>query len=60
MYTESDLPKTLSHDQHENPNLGNDRRINCLLWADDLVILSKSEDGLQKMLSRTENKHRQN
>ena len=39
-------------DQHKNPILGNDRKISCLLWADDLVILSKSEDGLQKMLSK--------
>ena len=48
----SDLPKTLSNDQYENPKIDNDREISCLLWADDVVILSKSEDGLQRMLAK--------
>ena len=33
-------------------NLGN-ININSLLWADDLVILSSSEAGLQKSIDKT-------
>ena len=29
----SDLPKTLSNDQYENPKIDNDSEISCLLWA---------------------------
>ena len=48
----SDLPKALLQDHHMNPNLSNDKKISCILWADDLVIFSKSEEGLQNMLSK--------
>ena len=33
----------------DNPTL-NDQDISCLIWADDILILSKSEEGLQKKL----------
>ena len=48
----SDLPKVLLKEQHKNPNLDDETKISCLLWADDLVLLSRSEDGLQKMISK--------
>ena len=41
-----DLAKSLS--QLESPEIGH---INSLFWADDLVMFSDSESGLQKMLS---------
>ena len=56
----ADLPTTLSHEQYENPKLGNDRKISCLLWADDLVMFSKSEDGLQNMISKLSEYTKQN
>ena len=31
--------------------IGNSGKLECLLWADDLVLLSTSEDGLESMLS---------
>ena len=45
----SDLPKSLNPDNqviiHENVG------VNCLIWADDLLLLSESEGGLQSMLN---------
>ena len=41
-----DLAKSLS--QLESSEIGH---INSLFWADDLVMFSDSESGLQKMLS---------
>ena len=45
----SDLPKSLNPDNqviiHENVC------INCLIWADDVLLLSESEGGLQSMLN---------
>ena len=29
--------------------------LNCLLWADDLLLISQSESGLQKCLDKTQN-----
>ena len=45
----ADLPKSLSQDVQVK--LDNDSTINCIIWADDLVILSESETGLSKLLT---------
>ena len=45
----SDLPKILNKDK-DAPEL-NGRSISCLLYADDLVIVSKSQKGLQNNLN---------
>ena len=44
----SDLPKHLCSDS--DVILYEGHKINCLLWADDLVMLSESEVGLQSLL----------
>ena len=46
----NDLPNILGKDIN-TPTL-NSRKINCLMYADDLVIFSKSAHGLQKSLDR--------
>ena len=46
----NDLPNILGNDIN-TPTL-NSRKINCLMYADDLVIFSKSAHGLQKSLDR--------
>ena len=46
----NDLPNILGIDIN-TPTL-NSRKINCLMYADDLVIFSKSAHGLQKSLDR--------
>ena len=56
----ADLPKILSHPTHENPNIGINKHISCLLWADDLVFFSKIEEGLQNMISKLSNYTKQN
>ena len=44
----SDLPNKLSRDV--NVKLDDNTNINCLLWADDIILLSESEDGLNTLL----------
>ena len=36
--------------QNVHLKLDEDTPINCIIWADDLVILSESEAGLSKLL----------
>ena len=49
----SDLPKFLNTASSTDIMLG-DRSINCLLYADDLVIFSKSAKNLQIILNKQE------
>ena len=46
----SDLPNTLNKDK-DAPEL-NQRPVSCLLYADDLVIISKTHKGLQNNINR--------
>ena len=39
-------------DGENKVSLDNNHDINCLLWADDLLLLSDSEDGLNKILQQ--------
>ena len=48
----NDIVKNLKDD--DSPRL-NDSQVDCLLYADDLVILSTSEEGLQRKLNKLEN-----
>ena len=52
--------KSVRHPTHENPNIGINKHISCLLWADDLVFFSKTEEGLQNMISKLSNYTKQN
>ena len=45
----ADLPKRLELAQNNGPKIG-DMLFNSIIWADDLVILSETEDGLNNML----------
>ena len=45
-----DLPKTLNNDNCQPAKIGQ-RKIPCIMWADDLVIFSESDYGLQTMLT---------
>ena len=48
----NDIVKNLKDD--DSPRI-NDSQVDCLLYADDLVILSTSEEGLQRKLNKLEN-----
>ena len=37
-----------------NPVNLNNRKLNCLLYADDIVLLSETPEGLQKTIDLTE------
>ena len=51
----SDLPEFLNSPSSTDILLDDSERpINCLLYADDLVIFSRSADGLQTLLSKLE------
>ena len=47
----SDLPALLNKPEHHPPNICDSRSIGCVLWADDLVLLSEEEIGLRKMIN---------
>ena len=46
----SDLQKELEQGHCEPVSIATDTISGCLTWADDLLILSKTEEGLQNML----------
>ena len=48
-----DLPDNLNQTEC-NPIEINNRKLNCLLYADDIVLLSESPNGLQKAIDLTE------
>ena len=46
----SDLPEILDKDENEPAMIGNSTKLSSILWADDLVMISESKEGLTKML----------
>ena len=46
----SDLQEKLEHENNEPPEIAANEFCSCLIWADDILILSQSEQGLQNML----------
>ena len=48
----ADLPAVMKSSLHDLPSIGNQKTLSCIIWADDLILLSKSEEGLSKMLSK--------
>ena len=44
----ADLPLSLNQDSYVR--LDDDSKMNCIIWADDLVLLSENEAGLEKLL----------
>ena len=46
----SDLQEKLEIEDNDPPELAVNKLCGCLIWADDLLILSKTEKGLQNML----------
>ena len=46
----SDLPDILNKEENDPAMIGSDEKLSCLLWADDLVLISQSKEGLTKML----------
>ena len=44
------LPEVYDSDCH--PVFVNSKPVHCLMWADDFVVLSTSESGLQKSIDR--------
>ena len=45
------LPEMYDNDCH--PVFVNSKPVHCLMWADDCVVLSTSENGLQRSIDRT-------
>ena len=46
----SDLPEIISKMENNPAKIGPDETLSCILWADDLVMISESKEGLTKML----------
>ena len=51
----SDLPDVFNSSDTSPPQLKDDSAIGSLLWVDDLIILSDSEEGLSTLLKKLEN-----
>jgi hypothetical protein len=49
----NDIPKILDKISANQPLL-KDIKISCLMYADDLVLISRTQSGLQKLISATE------
>ena len=49
-----DLPSVLNNEDCQPAKIAQ-KEISCIMWADDLVIFSESENGLQKMLNKLQN-----
>ena len=47
----NDLPDIFNEDCHP-VKIGGEHKLNCLMYADDLIILSESAQGLQKSLDK--------
>ena len=47
----SDLPDILNKEENDPAIIGSEEKLSCLLWADDLVLISQSKEGLTKMLN---------
>ena len=46
----ADLPKCLSKNNNDPMKLNENCSLSCIVWADDLLMLSESEKGLNNML----------
>ena len=46
----SDLPDTLNNPKNKPAKVGSNEILSCILWADDLVMISESKEGLREML----------
>ena len=47
----SDLQEKLEQENNEPAEIAPNLFCSCILWADDLLMLSRSEKGLQNMLN---------
>ena len=48
----SDLPKIFLGPECQPAKLNNAQPVSCLVWADDVVLLSESNKGIQEMISK--------
>ena len=46
----SDLPEILDNPKNNPSKIGPNESLSCILWADDLVTISESKEGLTEML----------
>ena len=46
----ADLPRKLESGKNDSPKLSQNGQYCCLIWADDLLIMSETQSGLQNML----------
>ena len=53
----SDLPSALNNGDTRPVHINDNLSLNSLIWADDLLILSKTENGLNTILKNLKNIH---
>ena len=47
----ADLPVTIKSSDHESRSIGDGKQLNYILWADDLILLSKT--GAHQLVIKT-------
>ena len=47
----SDLEQTINNSNTSPPMIDDQTRLSCLIWADDLVLLTRDKSSLQKMIN---------
>ena len=48
----ADLPLIFNNREDATPSVNESQKLNCIMWADDLVLFSESECGLNSMLEK--------
>ena len=48
----SDLPNILDDAENDPAKIGILKTLSCILWADDLVMISETKEGLTKMMEK--------
>ena len=46
----ADLPGTINKTENHPVKIGDKRNLSCIIWADDVIMFSQSEKGLQNMI----------
>ena len=56
----ADLPQIFNNDEDSPPSIDGKNKLSCLMWADDLILFSESEFGLNSMLNKLSKYNEQN
>ena len=50
--TDSFIPPLFETTNYEPVKFHNNKPVGCVVWADDILLMSESDEGLQNMISK--------